>query len=76
MITSEKLRVSFQLIRFADEHLSKASRVDLEDIRRFELKTAFSSGNPRTVEVLQKALEKAGIEFIGTPDDRPGVRLK
>ena len=26
--------------------------------------------------VLQKALEKAGIEFVGSPDDRPGVRLK
>jgi len=28
------------------------------------------------LDAVQKALEKAGIEFIGTPDDRPGVRLK
>ena len=24
----------------------------------------------------EKALEKAGVEFIGTPDKQPGVRLK
>jgi hypothetical protein len=28
------------------------------------------------VMAIKNALEKAGIEFIGTPDDRPGVRLK
>jgi hypothetical protein len=30
----------------------------------------------KTVVAIKTALEKAGIEFIGTPDDKPGVRLK
>jgi hypothetical protein len=25
---------------------------------------------------IQKALEAAGIEFIGTPEDGPGIRLR
>jgi hypothetical protein len=30
----------------------------------------------KTVVAIKNALEKAGIEFIGTPDDKPGVRLR
>jgi len=30
----------------------------------------------KTVVAIKTALEKAGIEFIGTPDDKPGVRLR
>ena len=30
----------------------------------------------KTVLAIKKALETAGVEFIGSPDDRPGVRLK
>lgn len=33
------------------------------------------AGNARSVEAIQLALESAGVEFIGTPDDGPGVRL-
>lgn len=33
------------------------------------------SGNARSVEAIQAALEQMGVEFIGTPEDRPGVRL-
>ena len=64
------------MIRLTAEDLAKTSGVGVATIRRFELMTGVPSGNARTVEALQKALEKAGIEFIGTPDDRPGVRLK
>lgn len=76
VITSEQLRAARQLIRLTADDLAKISGVGVATIRRFELMTGVPSGNARTVEALQKALEKAGIEFIGTPDDRPGVRLK
>jgi transcriptional regulator with XRE-family HTH domain len=76
VITSEQLRAARQLIRLTAEDLANASGVGVATIRRFELMTGVPSGNARTVEALQKTLEKAGIEFIGSPDDRPGVRLK
>ena len=76
VITSEQLRAARQLIRMTAEALAKVSGVGVATIRRFELMSGVPSGNARTVEALQKALEKAGIEFIGTPDDKPGVRLK
>jgi transcriptional regulator with XRE-family HTH domain len=76
VITSEQLRAARQLIRMTAEALAKTSGVGVATIRRFELMSGVPSGNARTLESLQKALEKAGIEFIGTPDDKPGVRLK
>ncbi len=76
VITSEQLRAARQLIRMTAEALAKNSGVGVATIRRFELMSGVPSGNARTVEALQKTLENAGIEFIGTPDDKPGVRLK
>ena len=34
------------------------------------------SGQVRTLQAIQEALESAGIEFVGSPDDSPGVRLR
>jgi hypothetical protein len=34
------------------------------------------SASIKVLQSLKYALESAGIEFIGMPDDRPGVRLK
>ena len=34
------------------------------------------SGNVETLKKLKSTFEKAGIEFIGTPDDGAGVRWK
>jgi hypothetical protein len=34
------------------------------------------SVNVATLEAVRKALEAAGIEFIGNPDDGPGIRIR
>jgi hypothetical protein len=33
------------------------------------------SGNVKTLLLFIRAFEKAGVEFIGSPEDSPGVRL-
>ncbi len=76
MITSEQIRAARQLIRVTADQLAKSSGVGVATIRRFELMSGVPSGNARLVESIQRALEEAGVEFVGTPDDRPGVRLK
>jgi transcriptional regulator with XRE-family HTH domain len=76
VITSEQIRAARQLIRVTADQLGKSSGVGVATIRRFELMSGVPSGNARLVESIQKALEEAGVEFVGTPDDRPGVRLK
>ena len=76
MITSSQLRAARALLKVTAIDLASISGVGVSTIKRFELCDGVPSGNIKTIDLLKKALEKAGIEFIGTPDDRPGVRLK
>jgi aspartyl aminopeptidase len=41
-----------------------------------EVMEGVPSGQVRTLLAIKKALESAGVEFIGSPTDNPGVRLK
>jgi transcriptional regulator with XRE-family HTH domain len=75
MIISEQIRAARQLIKVTAEDLAAASGVGVATIRRYELMSGVPSGNARSIEAIQRALEAYGVEFIGTPEDRPGVRL-
>jgi transcriptional regulator with XRE-family HTH domain len=75
LITSEQIRAARQLIRVTADDLASKSGVGVATIRRFELMVGVPSGNARSVEAIQAALEEMGVEFVGTPEDRPGVRL-
>lgn len=50
--------------------------VGVASIKRIEAGSGLPSANIRTLDLITKALQNAGVEFIGSPDDRPGVRLK
>ena len=76
MITSSQLRAARALLKITAIDLASISGVGISTIKRFELSDGVPSGNIKTIDSLKKALEKAGIEFVGSPDDRPGVRLK
>jgi hypothetical protein len=41
-----------------------------------EVMEGVPAGNVRTLYEIQVALEKAGVEFVGSPADAPGVRLR
>jgi predicted transcriptional regulator len=51
--------------------LATMAKVATATVTRLE---AGQTLKPRTIEAIQHALEKAGVEF--TNGDRPGVRLK
>jgi hypothetical protein len=40
-----------------------------------EVMEGVPSGQVRTLMAIKEALETAGVEFIGTPEKDPGVRL-
>ena len=76
LITSEQIRAARALLRISVVQLAKLSEVGEATIKRIEAGNGLPSANIKTLNLITKALEKAGIEFIGSPDDRPGVRLK
>jgi hypothetical protein len=64
------------MLRWSAADLSAASGVGTATLQRMEVMEGIPSGQIRTLKSIKEALEAAGVEFIGTPDDRPGVRLK
>lgn len=76
MITSCQIRAARALINRSARELAENSGVGVATIRRMELAKGVPSSNAQNLELIQKTLEGLGIEFIGTPEDGPGVRLK
>ena len=76
-ITSEQIRAAKAIIRWSGEDLAQAAGVSLSSIRRIEAASGIPKAqNMKTVLAIKDALEAAGVDFIGSSDDRPGVRLK
>ena len=75
MIASEQIRAGRALLRLSVLELSQISEVGVATIKRIEATDGLPSANARTLDALVKALEGLGIEFIGSYDDGPGVRL-
>ena len=76
MISTGQVRAARALLRWTAEDLANAAEVGVATIRRMEVLDGVPAGNVKTLVAIQQALEGAGIEFIGDPDDSPGVRLR
>jgi len=77
MISSSQVRAAKALLRWSGEELASKAGVSLSTVRRMEAAEGIpETQNIKTIMAIKKALEEAGVEFIGSPDDRPGVRLK
>lgn len=75
MISTGQVRAARALLRWTAQELADASGVGVATIRRMEVLDGIPSGQVRTLAAIQKALEDAGIEFVGGPGNAPGVRL-
>lgn len=71
-----QLRAARALLDWSIGDLSKNSNVSVPTIQRLERQHGAISSQPRTILDLRRTLEAAGVEFIGTPEDGPGVRLR
>jgi transcriptional regulator with XRE-family HTH domain len=64
------------MLDWSREQLSDNSSIGISALMRLESAEGVPSGNIKTFEAVQKAFEKAGIEFIGSPEEGAGVRWK
>lgn len=76
MISSAQIKAARALLGWTAQELADVSEVGVATIRRMEVMEGVPSGNTKTLSAIQAALEEAGIEFIGSPNDSPGVRLR
>ena len=75
MITSGQIRAARGLLHITSNELAERTGLGIATIRRVESGEGVPPGNSRTLDQIRKALESRGIEFIGTPESGPGVRL-
>ena len=76
MITSDQIRAARALLRWSGKDLAEKTGLGFSTLMRLEVLDGVPSAQAKTLENIQKAFEKAGIEFIGSPDEGAGVRWK
>jgi transcriptional regulator with XRE-family HTH domain len=76
LITSGQLKAARALLGMTATKLAELSGVAYTTVVRMESSEGIPSGQVKTLDSVQKALEKAGIEFIGSPEEGAGVRWK
>ena len=76
MITAAQIRSARAALRWSVAELSDLSAVGIATIKRLEAVDGVPGARTSTIVAIQNAFEAAGVEFIGTPDDGPGIRLR
>lgn len=76
MVIVQQLRSARAALRWSIDDLSAASSVSVRTIKMVEAHDGAPQCKPATLEKLIGTFEVSGIEFIGTPEDGPGIRIR
>lgn len=76
MLTGAQIRAARALLRLSAVELAEQAKVGIQTIKRFEAADGVPPSRSSTLMEVRAALEAAGVEFMGTPDNGPGVRLR
>ena len=74
MITSEQCRAARGLLAWSQQELAERARLGVVTVHQLE--AGVSEPRRATLEVIRRAFEIAGIEFIDENGGGPGVRLR
>jgi len=75
MITSAQIRAARGMLNWSRKDLAQSSGVSFASMMRLESFDGVPASNFKTLEAIKNTFENAGIQFVGSPDDGPGVRL-
>ena len=76
MITGVQIRSARVALRWTAADLAAVARVGIQTVKRIEAHDGIPPSRSSSIAALKAAFEAAGIEFIGAPDDGPGIRLR
>ena len=74
MVTPEQCRAARGLLAWSQQELAQRARVGIVTVHQLE--ASVSQPRRATLEVIRRAFETAGIEFIDENGGGPGVRLR
>lgn len=75
MLIAAQIRAARLALRWSVKVLSEQSGVSTSTIKRVEAGNGVPTVSARNLASIQSAFEAAGIEFVGSPNDAPGIRI-
>ncbi|TCP41259.1 helix-turn-helix domain-containing protein [Rhodovulum marinum] len=74
-LTGRQIRAARGALNWSVQELADRTGVGTATIVRYEVAEGVPKSRKGNLAAIRRALEAAGIEFIGAPDDRPGLRI-
>ena len=75
MLTSEQIKMARAALGWSIDVLAKETSISSRTIKRAEAATGIPNSTAANLKLIKQTLEAAGIEFIGSGEEGPGVRL-
>ncbi len=76
IVSTQQIKAARMLLSWDQVELARHASVGVATLRRIEANQGEAVGGLGTVAKIVSALEGAGIEFLGAPNNMPGVRLR
>lgn len=73
--TGQQIRAARGALNWSVKKLADVTGVGTATIVRYEQASGVPKTRKNNLKRIKQALETAGIEFIGTPGDGPGIRI-
>ncbi len=75
MITGDQLKAARSVSGFSVQQLSDVTGLATMTIKRYEASSGVPKSRKGHLELLKSFFEAWGIEFVGAPDEGPGIRI-
>ena len=75
MLTSEQIKMARAALGWSIDVLAKETSISSRTIKRVEGAAGIPNATAANLKLIKQTLEQAGVEFIGSADVGPGVRL-
>ena len=76
MITGSQIRAARALLKWSAAEFADKMGLARHTIMRLEQADDVPPSRTQTLMEIKRVFEEAGLEFIGTPDNGPGVRFR
>ncbi|QIQ87549.1 XRE family transcriptional regulator [Erythrobacter sp.] len=74
-ITAEQIKAARAALGWTINQIAQATAIGSATLKRYESTSGVPKSRKGHLGRLREHFEAAGIEFIGSPNDRPGIRI-
>ena len=75
MLTSGQIKMARAALGWSIDVLAEKTSISSRTIKRIENTIGIPNATAANLKLIKQTLEQAGVEFIGSVDEGPGVRL-